>query len=251
MKYGKLSVVLIFCGIFSGVAQTNVLFYGAESNELSVAFVDTKLSLSDKLAIIADLQICLKEWGTNMSLRLTTEADKPDLIGYLDRASTCPHYPEGIDFPKEIITVGERLALKISPQLSDVYTNALAFARANAPVLMAANSFVDFVVSTNFDNITSNQLTNYIYMNQAAPKDYYAVYPRIINDIRQQTYYKPSILSFYYSANGPSEQNLWMLIPCTSLVYGTRTGARSPPFGMTINGSCVYGRRSSQLKIGA
>ena len=35
-----------------------------------------------------------------------------------------------------------------------------------------------------------------------------------------QTYYPPSVLGFYYSAEGPDAKNLWMFIPCSSLDSG-------------------------------
>jgi hypothetical protein len=39
------------------VGQSNIVFYGANSNALGVAFVDTNLSVSARTAIIADLQV--------------------------------------------------------------------------------------------------------------------------------------------------------------------------------------------------
>ena len=43
--------------------QSNVVYYGVNSNAISLAFVDTNLSESAKSAITADLRMCLSEWG--------------------------------------------------------------------------------------------------------------------------------------------------------------------------------------------
>jgi hypothetical protein len=55
-----ISVLLSTCPC---VGQSNVVFYGTNASSISVLFVDTNLSASAKASIVADLQVCLGEWG--------------------------------------------------------------------------------------------------------------------------------------------------------------------------------------------
>ena len=202
--------------------QSNVVYYGANASSISVSFVDPNLSASAKASIVADLQICLNEWGKKTYLSLDLGADEPGLIGYLQRPSISPHYPESIDFPDGVTNTPSGPALQIPKALSDAYTNAFAFAAANSNIVAAAYEFVAFVSSTNFPGISSNALPNYIMFKNALPdanaesNAIVNLAPQIMSDLCDQTYYPPSILGFTYSSDGPAATNLWMQVPESS-----------------------------------
>jgi len=197
--------------------QTNVVYYGAHSNAISLAFADTNLSTSAQEAIAADLRICLSEWGKG-ELRLRIKGDS---VGYIDNPTHCPHYPEDIEFPENIVSNGASdLALQIPKTLSDAYTNAFAFAAANSNIVAAAYEFVAFVSSTNFLSVTSNQIANYFLFNQATPQLYQLAFHDLTNSVHGSSYYPPSVLGFHYSPEGPAPTNLWLYIPSSSPVCG-------------------------------
>jgi len=199
------------------VGQSNVVYYGAHSNSISVSFVDTNLSVSAKASIVADLQICLSEWGKG-ELRLWNEGD---YVGYIDNPTRCPHYPEDMEFPEKVVSNGvSGLALHIPKNLSDAYTNAFAFAAANSNIVAAAHEFVAFVSSTNFLSVTSNQIANYFLFNQATPQLYQLAFHDLTNSVHGSSYYPPSVLGFHYSPEGPAPTNLWLYIPSSSPVCG-------------------------------
>ncbi|HPL26357.1 MAG TPA: hypothetical protein PLV44_12095 [Myxococcota bacterium] len=200
--------------------QSNVVHYGVSSNSISVSFVDTNLSVSAKASIVADLQICLSEWGKKTYLSLDLGADEPGLIGYLQRPSISPHYPESIDFPDGVTNTPSGPALQIPKTLSDAYTNAFAFAAANSNIVAAAYEFVAFVSSTNFLSVTSNQIANYFLFNQATPQLYQLAFHDLTNSVHGSSYYQPSVLGFHYSPEGPAPTNLWLYIPSSSPVCG-------------------------------
>ena len=199
------------------VAQSNVVYYGTNASPISLAFADTNLSVSAKEAITADLRICLSERGKG-ELRLR---NKGDSVGYIDNPTECPHYPENITFPREIVSNGvSGLALHIPKALSDAYTNAFAFAAANSNIVAAAYDFVAFVSSTNFLSVTSNQVANYFLFNQAPPQLYQLAFHDLTNSVHRLSHYQPSVLGFHYSSEGPAPTNLWLYIPASSVVCG-------------------------------
>ncbi len=218
MKAPTVLITAMLCACHC-YGQSNVVYYGVNSNAISLAFVDTNLSESAKSAITADLRICLSEWGKG-ELRLR---NKGDSVGYIDNPTECPHYPEDITFPENVVSNGvSGLALQIPKALSDAYTNAFAFAAANSNTVAAAYEFVAFVSSTNFPGISSNALPNYIMFKNALPdanaesNAIVNLAPQIIPDVCGQTYYPPSILGFTYSSDGPAATNLWMQVPNSS-----------------------------------
>ena len=193
--------------------QSNVVYYGAHSNALSLAFADTNLSELAKSAITEDLRVCLSEWGKQSELYMR---NKGESIGYLYNFKSSPHYPEDITFPREIVSNGvSGLALQIPKALSDAYTNAFAFAAANSNIVAAAYEFAAYLSSTNFYTITSNEIVNVVLVKNATPNMYLLSFADTTNSLRKQTYYPPSVLSFNYSPNGPAVSNLWMLVPCS------------------------------------
>lgn len=214
----KLLVPIVFLTAMILCAQycagQSSVFYGANSDELVVVFVDTNLSAKVKSAIVADLNLCLGEWGKTGELYLR---NKEGSAGYLSIGTTSPHYPETSDFPKNVVSNGTLgVALQISKDLSDAYVNAFAFAVANSNAVKAAYEFVKFVSSTNFDNVSPKQISNYVLYRNEKPKIYEQTFSVITNSLRMQTYYPPSILGFYYSAEGPAASNLWMRLPSSS-----------------------------------
>jgi len=62
MKTPTVLIAAMLCACCC-TGQTNVVYYGAHSNAISLAFADTNLSTSAQEAIAADLRICLSEWG--------------------------------------------------------------------------------------------------------------------------------------------------------------------------------------------
>ena len=184
------------------------------TNTLGVVFVDQTLSDTAKAFIISDMQNCVQHWGAGAQLRLRK---KTGSAGYVYYGSSCPSYPDGIDFPGNIVSNGlSGLALQVPKVLSDAYTNAMAFVSDNSNVVNAAYQFVAFVSSTNFVNISSNQMSNYVLFKNASPEYYRDNFPRILSDLQYQTYYPPSSLGFYYSSKGPEATNLWLYVPCSS-----------------------------------
>ena len=186
--------------------QSNVVYYGTSSNALDVVFVDTNLSAKAKSAIVADLNVCLSEWGKEGEVRLW---DDEDTAGYFYVGTSCPHYPDDIEFPKDVVDTPNGIALQIPKELSDAYTNAFAFA--------AANDFVAFVSSTNFPNIPDKKALDYILRNDMTTSEIVANAQKIISQLRHQTYYPPSVLGFRRIPHGPkglfSNSNLWMCVP--------------------------------------
>lgn len=213
-----LAWVAIVTRVSQSAGQSNVVFYGTNTNAMGVVFMDTNLSASVKASIVADLQVCSIEWGKG-ELRLR---NKGDSVGYIDNATRCPHYPENIEFPENVVSNGlGGLALQIPKKLSDAYTNAFAFAVANSNIVAAAYEFVAFVSSTNFYIVTSNQISSYCLYNQAPSLFYQLSFSEITNSVSQQSYYPPSILGFYYSPDGPNASDLWVRIPCTYPSHGS------------------------------
>ena len=245
MKALTVLIAAVLCACYC-TGQSNVVYYGANSNAISLAFADTNLSESAQSAITADLRVCLSEWGKQSELYMR---NKGESIGYLYNFKSSPHYPENITFPREIVPNGvSGLALQIPKALSDAYTNAFVFAAANSNIVAAAYEFVAFVSSTNFPGISSNALPNYIMFKNALPdanaesNAIVNLAPQIIPDLCDQTYYPPSILGFTYSSDGPAATNLWMQVPNSSpSAGGTKIGARPRFSGMKTNGGSVSG----------
>jgi len=199
--------------------QSNVVFYGVNTNTIAVSFADTNLSVSAQAAIVSDLQLCLQQWGKGSQFRLG--ADDPSFVAHLYNPDVTPYYPETINFPDNVVSNGTSgLALQVPKSLSDAYTNAFAFAAANSNIVAAAYEFVQFVSSTNFYSVTSNQISNYILFNQATPQLYQLGFSDITNSLRYSKYYPPSVLGFYYNAVGPAPTNLWIRVPSSSNPYG-------------------------------
>ena len=212
----SLLITAVLCACYC-TGQSNIVYYGVHSNTISLAFADTNLSTSAQEAIAADLRICLSEWGKG-ELRLRIKGDS---VGYIDNPTHCPHYPDDIEFPENIVSNGASdLALQIPKTLSDAYTNAFAFAAANSNIVAAAYEFVAFVSSTNFLSVTSNQIANYFLFNQATPQLYQLAFHDLTNSVHGSSYYPPSVLGFHYSPEGPAPTNLWLYIPSSSPVCG-------------------------------
>ena len=219
MKKQALLTVATFCATVC-CAQSNVVYYGASSNALNVVFVDTNLSAKARSAITADLRICLSSgWGKTGELFLR---NKGDSVGYLSFGKTNPHYLEDIEFPRNVVSNGTSgIALQITKELSDIYTNAFAFAVANSNAVKAAHEFVAFVSSPAFANIAPADLPNYYLAKGVAPADIIAVAQELMDSLKYSTYYPPSVLGFTKSPVGPAASNLWLDVPSSST---TRSG---------------------------
>ena len=213
----KSAIMCTLCATaLSCFGQSNVVYYGANSNALDVVFVDTNLSQKAQSAIVADLRVCLLEWGKTGELYLR---DNEDSAGYLSMGTISPHYPENIKFPKNVVSNGTAgVALQIPKELSDAYTNAFKFAAANAKAFAAANAFVKFVNSSNFLALPPKDLPNYVLEKNTTAAEIIAGAQDTIAELRHQTYYPPSVLGFLNSEIGPAKKNLLVIIPCTSPV---------------------------------
>ncbi len=212
----------LLCSAFGGTVllatccfgQSNVVFYGANTNAIAVAFVDVNLSAAAQASIVSDLQLCLQNWGQGSELYLR---NKGESVGYLDNSDRNPCYSGNITFPENVVSNGTGgLALQIPRSLSDAYTNAFAFAAANSNIIAAAYAFVAFVSSSNFVSLSSNALPNYLLEKNTTSNEIVADARATLSELRNQTYYPPSILGFQYSETGPAPTNLWMLVPCSS-----------------------------------
>ena len=218
-RYTIILTACAFCAMHSA-GQSNVVFYGVNANALDVVFADTNLSAKAKSGIVADLNLCLREWGKTSELDLGDY--EPDVLGYLYNADTSPHYPEDIEFPRNIVSNGTAgVALQITKELSDAYLKAFAFTNANAKAIKAAYEFVTFVSSTNFANIAPKDFPNYALRNDMTHKEMIESAQKIISELRHQAYYPPSVLGFRRIPLGPplgifSSSNLWVRIPCSS-----------------------------------
>jgi hypothetical protein len=202
MKAQAISVALALYATVC-VGQSNVVHYGANSNELAVAFTDANLSAKAKSAIVADLRICLSSrWGKGTEFRLG--ADDPAFAAHLYNPDSCPHYPEGIDFPDGITDTPNGPALQITKDLSDAYTNA----------------FVAFVSSPAFANTAPADLPNYYLAKDVPPTDIIAIAQELLPTLTAITYYPPSVLGFSKKTVGPTASNLWMLVPGSSTTRG-------------------------------
>ena len=187
---------------------------GLGTNTVAVSFGSASLSTAEKEFIVEDLQRCVGLWGEGTKLRFRNDAG---FVGYIDNPTLFPFYREGLVFPDNLVTnQNGDIALHIPTNLCVEYTNALAFTTANSNIVASARSFVAFVASTNFLNISSNEMANYVLVKNPS-SDYYAKnYPTIISELQDQRYLQPSILGFYYSGQGPDVTNLWLNVPCTS-----------------------------------
>ena len=199
-------------GTTACIGQSNVVYYGANSNSLDVVFADTNLSVSVKSNIVVDLNVCLQNWGKSAELRLRNEDGS---AGYLYISTVCPSYPEDIAFPENIVSNGvSGVALQVSKELSDAYTNAFAFAAAHSNEVKAAYEFVRFVSSTNFHSVTPADLPNYILERNKTVEEVIAGAQKQIDFLQSLSYTPPSILGFRYYEHGPAASNLWVFVSC-------------------------------------
>jgi len=190
-------------------AQSNVVYYDVNSNALDVVFEDTNLSVSNQTLIVADLNLCLKEWGKKAILYFR---DKGDSIGYL-------YIPQRFFVfhfvPDKIVATPNGHALQIPQVLSNTYTNRFAFAAAHSNQVAAAYEFVTFVSSPAFLNIPAQDLPHYYLSKTASDAEIIARAQDIISEYASYAYFPPSIFCFDYAkvGPGPATTNLLMTIP--------------------------------------
>lgn len=185
-----------------------------KTNTVNVVFEDSNLNSASLGSISSDMQYCFQGWGADAIIKLR---NKEGSVGYMDYGTVNPYYPDGLAFPKNLITNETAgIALQVSKEISDAYTNAMAFAAANTGIVATAYEFIEFVSSTNFYSVSSNQIANYVLFRDATPSIYLQFFVDITNSLRKQKYYLPSLLGFCYSSEGPGTTNLWLNIPSTS-----------------------------------
>ena len=244
MKTTIVFIAVMLCACYC-TGQSNVVYYGTNASLINVSFVDTNLSVSTKASIVADLQMCVNEWGKTSELDLGLY--EPGVIGYLYNPDKSPHYPEDIRFPRNLVTNNlSGLSLLIPKKLSDAYTNAFAFAAANSNIVAAAYEFVAFISSSNFVFLSSNALPNYILFKNkysetiTESNEIVRLASQIIPGLCYQTFYTPSILGFYYSPEGPSVSNLWLNVPSSTHPSTNTTEWSGYPI-LWYNGKWMFG----------
>ena len=207
---------LFYAAILGAVlchAQTNVVYYGANSNALNVIFADTTLSVTNQSLIVADLNLCLQtKWGKETKLN-TDPPEDPAFVAYLSYPDINPH---GIrNFPRYLVATPNGLALHVPQQHSDFYTNRLAFAAAHSNAVAAAYEFVAFVSSPDFLNIPHNDMPHYFLSKTSSDAKLIADAPRLLPRLASPNLFPPSILGFGYLeiGPGPASSNLFMRIP--------------------------------------
>ncbi len=203
--------IAALCFSFHSQGQTNSLMW--RGNNIPVVFEDQSLTAPAKIAIVSDMQNCFIGWATNAEIRLVSSGEVTNYIYYGTRT---PYYPEGIDFPQYMVPSQQGLALQVPQKLSDAYTNAFAFAAANSNAVAAAYGFVAFVSSTNFASLSSNVWPNYVLEKNTTSDEIVSSGQRIMQGLRNMTFYPPSILGFTSLDIGPSATNLWLYVPCSS-----------------------------------
>jgi len=206
-----------FCAAVFGASlcygQGNVVYYGANTNALNIVFEDTNLSVSNQTLIVADLNICLQsEWGKRAELR--TGNNDPAFAAHLSFGHRSPYYD---DFPKDIVAIPGGHALWISQELSDAYTNRLAFAAAHSNIVAAGYAFVAFVSSTNFPAIPDTDMPLYYFPKSMPDSKLITDAQSIISSLTSYYYYPPSIRQFgtiTFLAE-PGTEYLFMDIPAS------------------------------------
>jgi len=216
-------LLAIILTAFLSRAQTNIVYYGAETNALNVVFADTTLSVSNQTLIVADLNLCLQSgWGKEIKLGMGH--DDPAFVAHLSYSWQCPHYDP---FPEDIVATPNGHALQITQELSDAYTNdfAWAWAASHSNIVVAGYAFVEFLSSTNFPNIQANDWPNYYLVPNKTDAELIAIAHHHISAFSKYTFYPPSIRGFgtYEFAAEPGIEYVIMMIPNshTPYFYGT------------------------------
>lgn len=187
------------------------------TNHFDVIFETPALPSSLKDFIVEDVQRCYQAWGTNVEIRSSRAATHvmriyPQVFMgsyYMDDLSA-----HDLNVPEDIVTNATgQLSLNIPSALIQKYSDALALKTNNLDKVEAADAFVDFLSSPEFANVTSNQVSNYILYKDLPPEGYLLSGEDIVKDLKSQEFYRPSILGFYYSPDGPALTNLCALLP--------------------------------------
>ena len=202
--------------------QSNVVYYGTNSNALDVVFADTNLSAKVKSAITVDLNLCLQEWGKTAELFLWEDEDTIDegIVGQLSIGTVCPHYPEDVKFPENIVSNGTHgVALQITKELSDAYLKAFAFTNANAKAVKAAYKFVSLIRSDNFiASLTPANISGYVFVKQYKAKDYVEEFEDIVGAcFEDPKYLLPSVLGFREQKTGFLRKNIFLALPAYTI----------------------------------
>ena len=209
MKFQQLASIPFVMGIMIQTGGAYDLLIS--TNRFDVLFEGPPIPEALQTFIVADIQRCYDVWGTNV----TIEPGFPGRYGpYITRnVFGGPYSDETIDFPRLLTTnaLGQ-LALKISPRLVQKYAEASAFKSNHLEKVLAADAFVDFLSSQEFANVTSNEVSNYILYKDLSPEGYLKSGEGIVKDLTSQEFYRPSILGFYYSPDGPAPTNLCALL---------------------------------------
>jgi len=92
------------------LGQSNIVYYGSNSNAIGVCFADSNLLASAQSSIVSDMQLCLNNWGKLSELHLGVHV--PGFVGQLYNSKRCPHYPDSIDFPENVVLESADFSLR-------------------------------------------------------------------------------------------------------------------------------------------
>ena len=212
--------LIAFCHALC-VAQTVTI----GTNTLGIIFVDDTLSLLQKEAIVADMQMCVDNpWGDRADVYTYAEWNiKSEVIGDVSFGTETYAY-KGLNYPRNIYTNNAGVySLKVPQTLSDAYTNAFVFAAANSNIVAAASEFVSFIAYSNMvENVSSNTIINYVHVSGVSSDKYELAFEGIMEEyFDHMIYYPPSILGFFYDGTATNVSNIKMRLLRADLMNGS------------------------------
>lgn len=215
MKTKKLTAIAILTLTLIRTAAAYDLLIS--TNHVGAVFEGPPISETLQDFIVADVQRCYDVWGTNLHLRSSRAITH--IMRIYTKVFGGPYhvedlYDDDINIPRNITTnANNQLMLKFPLRLIQKYAEAYDFKTNNLNKVLAADAFVDFLSSPEFANVTSNQVSNYILYKDLPPEGYLLSGEGIVTDLTSQEFYRPSVLGFYYTPDGPAPTNLCALLP--------------------------------------
>ncbi len=214
MKKQIILFVIITFAAFATVADQQVVI---GTNTFSFAFEDTTITTNLQIRIIEDWKVMITPW-TNVVFRKYERIDPNDtddyLLLFLD-IFTPPVFDEKLDlwsfFVKKVD--GENF-IPIKKNVSDAYKHAFNFVDLNSEIFYSVSNLVNAVKNDKLRDLQSHEVTNLIYKSDISYN-----YNNKKNELLNQEYYFPSVLSFTNLVSGAfdyPECAYWTLIPVGS-----------------------------------
>lgn len=186
------------------------------TNRFGVLFEGPPIPEALQTFIVADVQRCYDAWGTNLLMRTSSAPTHvmrvyPNVFGWPFYTGGAPD--DDINVPRNITTneYGQMM-IRVPAPLVQKYSEAVNFKTNNFDKVQAADAFVDYLSSPEFASVTSNEVSNYILYKDLPPEGYLKSGEGIVKDLTSQEFFRPSILGFYYSPDGPAPTNLCALL---------------------------------------